>query len=168
MRILDRLPISEVGWLVSTPDGEEEVKSYQIVLQISIAARTVLELPEDAPRIPAILDTGNNHNYAIRKEHVEQWTSLSTPQKGWIEVGGFLVPLRAANIWIHPNQAGSTDPNGQTPFLLTIKEGIALYPPNVPNPARLPILGLRAIIQDRLNLTIDGATREVTLESADS
>ena len=168
MRILDRSPISKSGWTVSTPDGEEVVKSYQIVVQISIATRTVLELPEDAPRIPAILDTGNNHNFAIRRRHLERWSSLAFPSKGWIEVGGFFVPLLAANIWIHPNRAGSADLSGQTPFLLGIKEGIAVYPPHIPIPARLPILGLCAIIQNGLKTTIDGATQELTMESADS
>jgi hypothetical protein len=168
VRILDRLPISEFGWTVSTPDTEEVVKSYQIVVRISIATRIVLELPEGAPRIPAILDTGNNHNFAIRRSHLERWSSLAFPSKGWIEVGGFFVPLLAASIWIHPNRAGSVDPSGQTPFLLGMNEGIAVYPPHVPNPARLPILGLRPIIQNGLKLTIDGATRDLTMESADS
>ena len=150
MMILDRLPISERGSVISTPDSEEVVKSYQIVIHVSIAARTVLELPEDASRIPAILDTGNNHNFAIRQRHVERWTSLALAHKGWIEVGGFYVPLLAANIWIHPNQVGSADLSGRPPFLLELEEGIAVYPPNIPNPARLPILGLRGLIRNGL------------------
>jgi hypothetical protein len=165
MKILDRLPISELGWVVSTPDSEEVVKPYQIIIQVSITGRKVSELPEDAPRMPAVLDTGNNHNFAIRRRHLERWTSPDLPGTGWIEVGGFLVPLLAASIWIHPNQAGSVEPNGQAPFVLAIKEGIAVYPPDIPNPARLPILGLRALIRNGLKLTMDGATSELTLES---
>jgi hypothetical protein len=86
--------------------------------------------------------------------------------QGRIEVGGSIVPLLAGSIWIHPNQAGTTEPSGQAPLLLRLKGGIAVYPQDIPNPARLPIRGLRAIIRNRLKLTIDGATRELTLESA--
>ena len=40
-----------------------------------------------------------------------------------------------------------------------------VYPPDVPNPARLPILGLRALIRNGLKLTMDGATQELSLDS---
>ena len=43
---------------------------------------------------------------------------------------------------------------------------MAVYPHHIPNPARLPILGLRAIIRNGLKLTIDGAPRELTIEAA--
>jgi hypothetical protein len=33
------------------------------------------------------------------------------------------------------------------------------------DPARLPILGLRGLIRNGLKLTIDGSSRELTLES---
>jgi hypothetical protein len=72
MRILDRLPISEKGWVVPTPDGAEEIKPYQIIVMVSISDQEVLDLPEDALRIPAILDTGNNHNFAIRQGQLER------------------------------------------------------------------------------------------------
>ena len=75
------------------------------------------------------------------------------------------IPLLGANVWIHPNRPGLIDPSGQPPFCLELKGGIAVYPPDVPNPARLPILGLRGLIRNRLRLTIDGATRALTLES---
>ena len=144
MKILDRLPISEQGWFVPTPDGAEEVRPYQIIVWVSITNLKVVDLPEDALRIPAILDTGNNHNFAIRERHLERWATIMLPRKGWIEVGGYFVPLRAANIWIHPNQPETAEPSPQSPFLLKLEEGIAVYPPHTPNPARLPILGLRA------------------------
>jgi hypothetical protein len=67
MKILDRLPIFEQRWMVTTPDGVEEPKPYQIVVWVSITAENVHALPENAPRIPAVLDTGNNHNFAIRQ-----------------------------------------------------------------------------------------------------
>ena len=73
MKIIDQRPISEAGWIVPAPDGLEEVKPYQIVVQVSIADQSTIDLPQDAPRFPAILDTGNNHNFAIRQGHFGRW-----------------------------------------------------------------------------------------------
>ncbi len=84
---------------------------------------------------------------------------------GKVEVGGFSVPLLGADVWIHPNRAGAIDPSGQAPFRLELTGGIIVYPPEVPNPARLPILGLRGLIRNKLRLTIDGSSRDVTLEA---
>jgi hypothetical protein len=53
---------------------------------------------------------------------------------------------------------------GKPPFRLRLKEGIGVYPDD-DNPARLPILGLRALVRNDLTLTIDGRRREVTLKS---
>ncbi len=36
---------------------------YQIIIWVSVTARTVLTFPPSAPRIPAILDLGHNHNW---------------------------------------------------------------------------------------------------------
>jgi hypothetical protein len=47
-----------------------------------------------------------------------------------------------------------------------MKEGIAVYPPEVTNPTRLPALGLRGLVRNRLKLVIDGKRREVTLNTA--
>jgi hypothetical protein len=69
MRILGRMPIFEENWDVPTPDSAEEVRPYQIIVRVSITAESVQGCPEDAPVIPAILDTGNNHHFAIRQEH---------------------------------------------------------------------------------------------------
>ncbi len=165
MKIIERLPIFEHGWLVPSPDGVEEVKPYQIIVLVSITGRGELELPSDAPRIPAILDTGNNHNFAIRRAHLERWAPITLPPIGRAEVNGFPVPLVSASLWIHPNQAGTTEPSGRPPTCMKLEDGMIVYPPDVPNPARLPILGLRALIRNGLRLTMDGATQELSLDS---
>jgi hypothetical protein len=45
-------------------------------------------------------------------------------------------------------------------------EGLILFPESAHNPARLPILGLRALVRNRLKLIIDGKRREVTLKTS--
>lgn len=38
-----------------------------------------------------------------------------------------------------------------------------VYPTGMPNPARIPTLGLRPIIRNGLLLTIDGSQKQVTI-----
>jgi hypothetical protein len=131
---------------------------YQIVVKVSIAANRVIALPADAPRFPVVLDTGNNHNFAIRREQLARWTGLTLPKRGLVNVGGRTIPLHAANVWVHPDSGD--------PFRLRMEEGIAVYPPDVANPARLPILGLRGLVRNNLRIVIDGKKREVTISTS--
>jgi hypothetical protein len=156
MRIHQTIP--ETAGRVATPDGTAQVMPYQIVVMVSIAANRVIELPSDAPRFPAVLDTGNNHNFAIRQEQFARWTGLTLPKRGLVNVGGRAIPLHAANVWIHPDSGD--------PFRLRMEAGIAVYPPDVVNPARLPILGLRGLVRNGLIIVIDGKKSEVTISTS--
>jgi hypothetical protein len=166
MKILSRLPFFEARSEVGTPDGIAEVKPYQIIVMVSITARSVTELDPGAPRIPAILDTGHNHNLAIRREQLDRWVRLREAERGQIRVGNVRLPLVPANVWIHPNRPGTREGVSVPPFKLEMKEGIAVYPPEVTNPTRLPALGLRGLVRNRLKLMIDGKRWEVTLNTA--
>ena len=73
-------PIPETAGRVATPDGTAEPMPYQIVVMVSIAAKRVIELPSDAPRFPAVLDTGNNHNFAIRQGAVRSVDGSHAPE----------------------------------------------------------------------------------------
>ena len=46
-----------------------------------------------------------------------------------------------------------------------LEEGIATYPADGSDYPRLPLLGLRAILKNRLKLTIDGKRKHVSLRS---
>ncbi len=166
MKILTRLPFSEVRSHVGTPGGISEVKPYQIVVMVSITAKNITELDPGVPRIPAILDTGHNHNFAIRREPFDLWVKLNEPERAQIRVGGVRVPLLPANVWIYPNRPGTRESAVRPPFKLELREGIAVYPPEVSNPASLPTLGLRGIVRNGLKLVIDGNRREVTLKTS--
>jgi hypothetical protein len=91
---------------------------------------------------------------------------LREPERGQIRVGGVRASLVPANVWIHPNQPGTRETADRTPFKLELREGIAVYPPEITNPARLPTLGLRGIVSNGLKLVIDGLRREVTLKTS--
>lgn len=163
MRILNRLPFSQIPSAVSTPDGIAEVKPYQIAVTVSLTARGLLDLPDGSPRFPAILDTGTNHNFAIRQVHLEQWAGLALRPRGKVVIQGDDVPLLAGSVWIHPNRPGMRDLAPARAIRLEMPEGLIVYPDTTPNPVRLPILGLRTLVRNHLKLTIDGRRREVTL-----
>ena len=166
MKILNRLPLSESHSSVPTPDGIAEVKPYQIVVMVSLAPRKLMELPEGSPRFPAILDTGNNHNFSIRKEHFERWARVRIGERGRVRSGGNELPLLAGSVWIHPNQPGRSYLWDKPPFRREMQERLIIYPEVAPNPSRLPVLGLRALVRNRLKLIIDGNRREVTLKTS--
>jgi hypothetical protein len=55
--------------------------------------------------------------------------------------------------------------SGREPHLLAVKQGIAIYPDETG--PRLPVLGLRALTQSNLHLTIAGQQRLVWLRTPD-
>jgi hypothetical protein len=166
MKILSRLPFSQSPSVVSTPDGIMEVKPFQIVLMVSLAPRGLTELPKDSARFPAILDTGTNHNFSIRKEHYERWTALQLRQRGSVRIQADELPLLAGSVWIHPNRPGTRDFMEARAIQLEMPEGLIVYPESASNPARLPILGLRALVRNGLTLVINGNQRELTLKTS--
>ena len=49
------------------------------------------------------------------------------------------------------------------PYELSLREGIIIYPRGNPLGPRLPLLGLRALVQNNLEMVIDGQRRELTI-----
>jgi hypothetical protein len=166
MKILDRLPFSERRSEVWTPDRLATVKPYQIIVTVSLAARELMEPDPGLPRFPAILDTGNNHNFAISEPHLRSWARITPAEsRHHIRVQGQRVPLINAGLWLFPNEPGQIAASGRSPTRLALPEGIAVYPEDLPNPARLPVLGLRALVTNELKLIIDGKRSMVTLKT---
>lgn len=132
-----------------------EVRRYQIVVWVSL--RTLL--------FPAILDTGHSHNFAIREGQLKSLAGVdSLPVIGHARVNRLLLPQAKADVWLHGNRRGTREP-GATALLLTMEQGITIYPEGSQNAPRLPLLGLRAISRNNLTLVIDGKRRSVTLKS---
>jgi hypothetical protein len=169
MRILHRLPIDEGDVDVRVAEGWIGIRPYQIVVWVSLSLQRVLELDPATPRFPVLLDTGNNHNFAIREDHLVRWAGLqppTLPATNTIIVSGWEIPLLGANVWIHPNRPGQMGPSERLPVRLNLPRGIAVYPQGVPNPFRLPTIGLRALVANNLKLIINCKRREVTLKTA--
>ncbi len=106
-----------------------------------------------------------NHNFAIRREHLDRWTALRLPTRMSLTIAKQQIPLAAAHVWLYRNEPNTNTPSDHPPIRLRTPEGIAIFPENAPNPARLPILGLRALVRSDLTLIMDGKRREVTLRT---
>ncbi len=146
-----------------TPDGIALVKPFQFVVMVSLSLGDVLE--PGARRFPAILDTGLNHNFAIRREHLDRWTALQLPTRKPVTIRKQEIPLAAAHVWVYRTEPRTNVLSNFPPIRLRTPEGIVVFSENDSNPARLPLLGLRALLRSNLKLIIDGKRREVTLKT---
>jgi hypothetical protein len=164
VKLIDRQPLTEQSAEVWTPDGIAQVKPFQIVVTVSLSVGDSLE--PGSRRFPAIVDTGLNHNFAIRRVHLERWSTEQPPIHKLATIQERKIPLAAANVWLYRNRPGTTAAADLPPIRLRTPEGIIVYPEDVGNPARLPILGLRALVRSDLKLVIDGKRRAVTLKTS--
>jgi hypothetical protein len=167
--ILRRLPFFEEETTAAVAGEQVAVRAYQPIVWVSMSRREDGALPPGAVRFPAVLDTGNNHNFSIREEHLTRWAQFgltALPRYGQITVGMHAIPLLIVRLWIHRNQPGERDLFAPgSPYRIDLHEGVAVYPHGVPNPARLPTLGLRALVRNGLDLRIDGKNRLISLRS---
>jgi hypothetical protein len=116
---------------------------------------------------PAILDTGHTHTFSIHERHLTEWAGLQPdilPVLATIRERERRILLRAANIWVHPNERGFRDRLADIPpHFVDADSGIAIYPGN--DFPRLSIIGLRAIAENNLVLKVDGPMRQATLRT---
>jgi hypothetical protein len=133
------------------------IRAFQIILWVSLSGEDTL--PGNAPRFPAVLDAGHGHNFSIQERQLDRWAGV---HRGWCaRLGAILVnrqevPLLRAGLWVHRNRPGTAE-LFSNPVRPPIPEGISVYPAAALAPPRLPLLGLRGIVRNRLRLVIDGA-----------
>src|SRR6266851_6577255 len=73
---IDHCPFFETKQRVTVGETDVEVWPLQPVVWISLTQAGLSELPPGTPRLLAVLDTGNNHNLAIKEEHLVNWARL--------------------------------------------------------------------------------------------
>jgi hypothetical protein len=167
-RILDRLPVPTEDTAAFAGEAMVPVRAYEIPIWVSLAVRDVMDPPR-LPRFPALLDTAHTHNFSIQEELLTRWAGLRLDAlglgRGNVRQQAVRLPLRAAHLWLHPNEPGHWDRvAGRPPHRLHVPEGILVYPAGSNFP-RLPLLGLRAILRNRLHLAVNGRTGRVSLKS---
>jgi hypothetical protein len=167
--ILRQLPFQQQADEVSFGLERIAAKPYQIILWVSVTKASVVQLPPHAPRFPAILDTGHSHNFSIHERHLAEWASVSAHQlskRGHTTIQHERVPLHDATVWIHPNEPGKRDEFAdQPPYRFDFLEGITLSPGSA-HP-RLPLLGLRALVRNKLHFALNSERCAVNLQAPD-
>jgi hypothetical protein len=138
-----KLTIYPTATTIGSPAGPVKLRAFQIAVPVRLSVHGVL-----SQEFPAILDTGLNHNFAIRAEHLHYWAGATAKQCGIVSINGYPIPIAQADLVLE----GS---------VLPLPDGIAIYPDNVPFAPRLPTLGLRALVRNNIRVLIDGT--DVTL-----
>jgi hypothetical protein len=157
--------------MITVRGSRIRVESHQIIVWMSVTGTEWAGLEANCPRIPVILDTGNTFTFAITERQLCTWAGLDPRFLNTclpIDLGGHTIPVREARIWLYPNRPGGRDTFADQPArLLEVRRGIAIYPDGAPNAPRLPILGLRALVENRLHLKVDAERCRVSLRSRD-
>src|SRR5262245_20247856 len=149
-RLLDCVPIPGQFSEIAIFGERVRLRANQLIIQLTITPKREWSSRPGAVPFPAILDTGRTHSLIIQEHHLVEWARLrpdSLPVVGAVQERGRRILLRAAGIWVHPNQRGSRDHLADGPPIpLGGSEAIAVYPAGVDFP-RLPVLGLRAVVE---------------------
>jgi hypothetical protein len=166
-QLLRRMPIDASDVLVR---GQRyRIKRPQIIVWMSIDLRDHKVWDARVTRFPAILDTGNSHSFLIRESQLIEWAGINPSavrEFGSTRVSGIAIPQRLACLFLHQNVPGNRDVCSESkPFFLSTDNGIAVCSDNHPRAPRLPLLGLRTLIQNKLILTVNGSRSEVSLRT---
>jgi hypothetical protein len=169
-RILDRLPILDKRTTATFDDKHVKVHRDQILVWVSINLAGIPDFQPQIPKIPAILDTGNNFDFSIQPRHLREWAGIDPillPLLGDIEIDGQRAQRHEAALWLHPNIRGLRDAaSDRPPHLLEMQKGIAVYPRDaVPPGPRLPLLGLPALLNNGLDLWLDPEWRSISVQT---
>ena len=166
--LLDRLPFLDAPTELLVRGEPVRLRANQLILWFSLTARRLDSPNPAAVPFPVILDTGHTHTLSLHERHLREWAGLrpdALAPIGAVRDRGERILLREANVWLHPNRPGVSRPDDErTPHPIAAKAGIAVYPGD--DFPRLPILGLRAIAENDLLLTVDGRRRTATLRTA--
>lgn len=165
--LLDRTPFLDRATEVVVRGERVRVRANQIIAWVSLTIPRVKSHNPVATPFPVIVDTGYTHSLAIHERHLIEWAGLRPdvlPFAGATRDRDRRIPLRGANIWLHPNVPGTRDELAdRPPYRIEAAKGIAVYPAG--EFPRLPLLGLRAVAENRLVLNANGRRRRATLRT---
>jgi hypothetical protein len=147
---------------IDVPFGRVDLRPPKIIVGISL---TLLDersaLPQGVMTLPAILDTGFNRILEIDEGHLVRWAGLRKEHLDPIEKDkvheGRKYDLCRANIWLHrtPYEGPRRPPAGSPILLRRSRQVRVMALMGKPNP-RLPLLGLMALVENHLQVFIDG------------
>ncbi len=95
--VLRQLPLSVPPSTIEVCGHLIAIRPFQVVVWASLGVEE--SLPIGAPRFPAVIDTGHNHNFSIREQQLREWAGLrNLIQLNYILVNQQEVPLLKANL----------------------------------------------------------------------
>jgi hypothetical protein len=148
--------------VIDVPSNRIDLRPPKILVGVSLTL--VGEGKSSNQRVitmPAILDTGFNRTFEIDEWHLIRWAGLRkdhlNPAAKNKSDDGRKYDLCEARIWLHRTPyEGPEAPRAQPPLLLANSRQVRVMAPiGKPNP-RLHLLGLTALIENRLQVAIDG------------
>ena len=148
MKILDRLPFADRPQLITVRGEAVDMFRNQIIVWISI---------NDWSRpMPAILDTGHGHNLSIGEAQLKRWSGalLETNWRTGDRPSAHVVQHEAV-VRLHRNLPGRPAIRGDS-FPLEMPQGISVFRDG--EATRLPLIGLRTIVANKLVLVVNPAT----------
>ncbi len=146
---------------IEVPSGRLDLRPPKIIVGISPTLVGESTLPQGVITLPAILDTGFNRVLEIDEWHLIHWAGLHKEHLVPIETDksheGRKYDVCRANLWLHRTPyEGPRTPRVRSPLLLYKSRQVRVMAPmGKPNP-RLPLLGLTALMQNHLRVSIDG------------
>lgn len=154
MKILNRLPFADRPHFITVHGEAVAVYRNQIIVWISI---------DNSQRpLPAILDTGHGHNLSIGRRQLERWSGAALRRIGELEIDHRRVVQYAADVRVHRNEPGRAALRGDS-YPLEMPQGISILEEE--DAPRLPLIGLRTLVANRLKLIADGDRQRVTLKT---
>jgi len=170
MRILDRLPILDRRTSEKFDGKYVTIFHDQIPVWVSIHLAGESQPEANIPRIPALVDTGNNFDFSIQHRHLRDWAGIDPallPLLGDIAINERIVHCHQASVWLYPNVPGKREiAHDKLPLRLRMKKGIAVYPRDaVPPGPRIPLLGVAALLNNDLDFWLDPELRHVSVET---
>src|SRR5262249_16850522 len=117
-----------------------------------------------------LLDTGNNFDFSLQHRHLREWAGIDPAllqTVGTVEINGKEINCQEARAWLYPNIPGQLKASpDKAPYLLEIRRGIVLHPPDTASPGpRLPLVGPPAFLHNDLDCWIDPERRHVTVQT---
>jgi hypothetical protein len=147
---------------IEVPACRVDLRPPKIIVGISLTLVGEEDyLPERVITLPAILDTGFNRTHEIDETYLTRWAGLRKehmdPVPKEMSHEGRKYDLCEAKLWLHRTPyAGPRAPRARSPILLRKSPQVRVMAPiGKPNP-RLPLLGLSALIANKLQVQING------------
>lgn len=160
--VIRRCPFYDVATQVEVAGEKVDIRPYQIILWVSLRTDA-----NSSRRFPAILDTGHSLNFSIAERQLREWAGIEPgilKEIGRTTLNNRAVLLSRADLALHRNRTGHRDElAGAAAAQLQLAEGIVVHASNDPLSPRLPLLGLRALVRNRLRVLIDGRNLAVSI-----